>query len=66
MEPINKCDWEYQSEDGYYETQCNRSYYYCDDGMLPSPEEDVTIPDDFRWCPYCGGVIKAIYPPEAK
>ena len=59
-----ECEWEYQNDEGYYETKCGKSFCFNDDGMFLSEEDQGKLQGGFKWCPYCGKTIKAIYPPE--
>jgi hypothetical protein len=54
---VQECEWEYQYEDGYYETKCGKSFYFNFDGYLDA-EDQGKLQDDFKWCPCCGKVIK--------
>jgi hypothetical protein len=51
-EAKGECRWTFE-DDSYYETDCNESFYF-DDGLRL---EDC---DNFKYCPYCGGKIKAL------
>jgi len=48
---VLECKWEYQEDDGFYNTQCEYAFYFEDD-------------KDFKWCPYCGKKIVPIYKGE--
>ena len=44
------CEWT-EDEDGYWDTGCGELFQFNDDG----PAENR-----FKFCPYCGGELKAV------
>lgn len=46
----NFCIWEYNDIDGFYETPCNNSGYAFNEGNVKE--------NKFKFCPYCGRVIR--------
>lgn len=46
----NFCIWEYNDIDDFYKTPCNNSGYAFNEGNLKE--------NKFKFCPYCGRVIK--------
>jgi len=43
------CKWTYDNRYHYYQTECGDVFQFCSEGL----EEN-----SFRYCPYCGGLIK--------
>lgn len=51
-----ECEWEYQDDEGYYETKCGYSFYFLEG-------ENLTSNKTFKYCPYCGKSIKETFVP---
>jgi len=51
IKSMNKCEWRYDKEDGYYETECESNFSFVDGGPC---DNDIT------YCHNCGNKIKVI------